>query len=218
MGPQRRLGIYVGFESPSIIRYLEPLTGDLFTARFADCHFDETIFPTLGGDKAGPCWNEISWNAKNLSYIDQRSNMCEQEVQKIIHLQNIANQLPDAFTDSKGVIKSHIPAVNAPARVEIPREKAENQLANESITRKRRGRPLGAKDLKPRKSRRIDTNNEKTDDSSKVEQFSNDKNAMNPENELKESDAASEGEHENASIDNHEISINFVHSKSNGIG
>ena len=26
MGPQRRLGIYVGFDSPSIIRYLEPLT------------------------------------------------------------------------------------------------------------------------------------------------------------------------------------------------
>ena len=51
MGPQRRLGIYVGFESPSIIKYLEPLTGDIFTARFADCHFDETKFPTLGGEK-----------------------------------------------------------------------------------------------------------------------------------------------------------------------
>ncbi|KAL0376558.1 UNVERIFIED_CONTAM: hypothetical protein Scaly_0773400 [Sesamum calycinum] len=33
MGPQRRLGIYVGFESPSIIKYLEPMTGDQFTAR-----------------------------------------------------------------------------------------------------------------------------------------------------------------------------------------
>ena len=39
MGPQRRLGIYVGYESPSIIKYLEPTTGDVFTARFADCHF-----------------------------------------------------------------------------------------------------------------------------------------------------------------------------------
>ena len=44
MGPQRRLGIYVGFDSPSIIRYLEPLTRDLFTARFVDCRFDETNF------------------------------------------------------------------------------------------------------------------------------------------------------------------------------
>jgi transposase InsO family protein len=32
MGPHRKLGIYVGYSSPSIIKYLEPLTGDLFTA------------------------------------------------------------------------------------------------------------------------------------------------------------------------------------------
>ena len=51
MGPQRRLGIYVGFHSTSIIQYLEPLTGNLFIARFADCHFDESVFPPLGGDK-----------------------------------------------------------------------------------------------------------------------------------------------------------------------
>ena len=48
MGSQRRLGIYVGFESPSIIRYFEPLTGDMFTARFADCRFDETVFQDYG--------------------------------------------------------------------------------------------------------------------------------------------------------------------------
>jgi hypothetical protein len=37
MGPQRRLRIYIGFHSPLIIKYLKPLTGDIFTARFADC-------------------------------------------------------------------------------------------------------------------------------------------------------------------------------------
>ena len=47
MGPQRRLGIYVGFDSHSIIRYLEPLTRDAFKARFDDCVFDETLFPAL---------------------------------------------------------------------------------------------------------------------------------------------------------------------------
>ena len=36
LGPQRRLGIYVGFDSPSIIRYLEPLTGDVFRGRKVD--------------------------------------------------------------------------------------------------------------------------------------------------------------------------------------
>ena len=48
MGPQRRLGIYVGYESSSIIKYLEPSTGDLFMTCCIDCHFDETFFPTLG--------------------------------------------------------------------------------------------------------------------------------------------------------------------------
>jgi hypothetical protein len=51
IGPQRRLRIYIGFHSPSIIKYLEPLTGDIFTAHFADCQFDETIFPILRGKK-----------------------------------------------------------------------------------------------------------------------------------------------------------------------
>jgi hypothetical protein len=37
-------------------------------------------------------------------------------------LQKFANQLPDAFTDYKGVIKSLIPARNAPARVEVPKK------------------------------------------------------------------------------------------------
>ena len=41
MGPRRRLGIYVGFDSPSIIRYLESVIGDGFRARFVDCHFNE---------------------------------------------------------------------------------------------------------------------------------------------------------------------------------
>ena len=52
LGPQRRLGIYVGFNSLSIIHYLELVTGDVFTVRFANCHFDEKVFPPLGGDKS----------------------------------------------------------------------------------------------------------------------------------------------------------------------
>ena len=91
MGPQRRLGIYVGFESPSIIKYLEPLTGDIFTARFADCQFDESIFLELGGEKQLKRKIEFSWNASSLSHYDPRTNQCELEVQRMIHLQNIAN-------------------------------------------------------------------------------------------------------------------------------
>ena len=79
MGPQRRLGIYVGYESPSIIKYLEPLTGDSFTARFADCHFDESDFPILGGENK-QLGKEISWNELSLSHFDPRTKQCELEV------------------------------------------------------------------------------------------------------------------------------------------
>ena len=48
IGPQRRLRIYIRFEFPLVIKYLEPLTGDSFTTRFTDCHFDKTIFLALG--------------------------------------------------------------------------------------------------------------------------------------------------------------------------
>jgi hypothetical protein len=50
MGPHRKLGIYVGYQSPSIIKYLERLTGDLFMAWYADCIFNEDNFLALGGD------------------------------------------------------------------------------------------------------------------------------------------------------------------------
>ena len=67
----------------------------------------------------------------------------------IIHLKNVANQLPDAFVDTKKVTKSHIAAANVPARVDI----TERQKAYESTTRSKRGRPIGSKDITPRKRR-----------------------------------------------------------------
>ena len=51
MGLYRQIANYVGFETPIIVRHLMPLPGDLITAGFAGCHFDETVFPSLGGDK-----------------------------------------------------------------------------------------------------------------------------------------------------------------------
>ncbi|XP_074356411.1 uncharacterized protein LOC141696124 [Apium graveolens] len=157
MGPQRRIGIYVGFDSPSIIRYLEPLTCDVFTARYADCHFDESMFPKLGGDNDLHKLNfEISWNASGLNSIDSRTNQCESELQIIIHMQNIANQMSDAFSDSRHIIRSHIPAVNAPARVKIPTKKSiPEELIGDSKPCQKRGRPISVKDIVPRKRKLI---------------------------------------------------------------
>jgi hypothetical protein len=66
-------------------------------------------------------------------------------------LQSIANQLPDAFTDNKKIVKSYIPAANTPVKIEVPVGQSINTAANESKARLKRGRPIGVKDKIPRK-------------------------------------------------------------------
>ena len=100
---------FIGFDSPSIIRYLEPLTRNVFTTRFADCHFNESVFPSLWREKTIPEERrEVSWKTSTMTHLDPRTKQRELQVQRIIHLQKLANQLPDAFIDIKKVTKSHI--------------------------------------------------------------------------------------------------------------
>ena len=81
-----------------------------------------SVFPPLGGEKLVlEERREITWNASIISHFDHRTNQCELEVQMIIHLQNIANQLPDAFIDTKKETKSHIPTANAPIQINVPK-------------------------------------------------------------------------------------------------
>ncbi|GJZ72565.1 hypothetical protein Tco_0636711 [Tanacetum coccineum] len=94
-------------------------------------------------------WGHVVLHAATLIRI--RPTTCEQEVQRIIHLQGLANQLPDAFTDLKRATKSHIPAANAHVKVDVPKEHSE--IANESKARLKRGRPIGSKDKNPRKKK-----------------------------------------------------------------
>ncbi|KAK1427731.1 hypothetical protein QVD17_16425 [Tagetes erecta] len=99
------------------------------------CQFDESVFPSLGGESKNKEKN-ISWCEPSLSYLDPRTKQCETEVQRIMHLQDIANQLPDAFTDTKRVTKSHIPVVNAPARIDIPNEQNAMQAELNSLNKR----------------------------------------------------------------------------------
>jgi hypothetical protein len=83
---------------------LEPLSGDLFTVWYADCIFNEDNFLALGGDyKYHSECQEINWNDKSILSSDPRIKETELYVQKIINLQNVTNNLPDAFTDYKCV-------------------------------------------------------------------------------------------------------------------
>ena len=86
-----------------------------------------------------------------MSHLDPCTRQCELKGQRIVHLQGLANQLPDAFTDIKKITKSHVLAVNTPTRIDVPEGQLENVIANESKTRLKRGRPIGSKDLIPRK-------------------------------------------------------------------
>ena len=118
------------------------MTRNVFTTRFADCHFNECVFPLLGGEKSIPKeQGEISWKVSTMIHLDPRTNQCELEVQRIIHLQNLANQ-PDAFIDTKKVTKSHIPAANTLARIDVP----VGQLTNESKIRLKHCKLIGSKD------------------------------------------------------------------------
>lgn len=47
----KKIGVFIGYEPPSIIKYLEPLICDMFTIRYDDYHFDETFFSRLRGEK-----------------------------------------------------------------------------------------------------------------------------------------------------------------------
>lgn len=121
------------------------MTGDVFTARFADCHFDETIFPLLGTPKTSLDGKNkrgeiFSWNEKSLSHLDPRTPECENEVRRLIHLQAIANKMPDAFNETARITKSHIPAANAPARIDVPVEQIK---MDQGGPRLKRGRPMG---------------------------------------------------------------------------
>ena len=61
MGLQRKEGIYVGCESPRIIKYLDPPTGNLLREKFSDCFFDEKNFLCLVG-QSNPS-RDLNFNA-----------------------------------------------------------------------------------------------------------------------------------------------------------
>lgn len=55
-------------------------------------------------------------------HLDPLIKQSEIEVQRIMHLQSISDQLPDAFCRYQKVATSYIPAANVSARIEIPQE------------------------------------------------------------------------------------------------
>jgi len=96
--------------------------------------FNDDHFPALGGELYQKKCQEIDWIAEDIPFSDPRTIEIELQVQRIIDLQNITNNLPDAFSDYKGVTKSLHPARNVPERVEVPNKTTHPQIG------KKRGR------------------------------------------------------------------------------
>src|SRR5450759_4161579 len=102
IGPHRLAGIYVGFDSPSIIRYVSPQTGTLSKARFQNCQFDERVFPPLSTASSSQPIQFYSPETFTLN-PDPRTGLANSKVQKLLDLQALAHKLPDGFSNSERI-------------------------------------------------------------------------------------------------------------------
>jgi hypothetical protein len=129
------------------------MIADLFMTWYADCIFNDDHFLTLGEEfKYHTKCQEINWDDKSSISPYPHTQETELQVQKIIDLQNVANNVPDAFTDYKCVMKSWNLVVNVPERVEIPKKttQALSTLKRGSATTTKKD---NASDKQPRKEK-----------------------------------------------------------------
>ena len=81
IGSHRQEGNYVGFDSPSILRYVHPSNGTLHRARFQNCHFEESHFPPVAAPKSQTSLDFWAPTTFTLN-PDPRTALADSEVQK----------------------------------------------------------------------------------------------------------------------------------------
>ena len=99
-----------------------------------------------------------------MSHLDPCITQSKTEVQRILDFQNVAQSMPDTFIDLARMTRSHIPAANMPAKMDVPNVRQtsllEAQGANlgdlhtlvtsqSSALTQKCGRPLGSNDSHP---------------------------------------------------------------------
>ena len=82
-------------------------------------------------------------------------------------MQNIVNQLLDAFTDLPRITKSHTLTANAPIWIDVPT--GQFVSANETKLRLKHSRPISSKDKNPRKRKGANDQNSHNVEASKKE-------------------------------------------------
>ena len=114
-------GIYIGFDSPSIIRYLTPTSDVLHKARFANCRFLEEVFPLIPSAKTSPL--DFCATQSFTMNPDPRTALAETEVQKILHLHQLATQIPDSFDSGSRILRNPIPGSGNPKIPALPKKR-----------------------------------------------------------------------------------------------
>ena len=113
----RIAGVYVGFDSPSVIRYLTPSTGVLHKASFQNSQFDENSFPSVTSPQ--PNTPLEFWAPETFTLNpDPRTALTDSEVKKLLDLQALAEKLPDGFTNISRVTRDPLPG-SGPAPLSI---------------------------------------------------------------------------------------------------
>jgi hypothetical protein len=97
IGAHHQKGVYVGFDFPSIIRYLDPSIGNLYKAKFANYRLIETNFPALSSTL-----HPIPLNFGAPETLTMNPNpptsLPNTEVIKLLNLRNLAENTPDGFS------------------------------------------------------------------------------------------------------------------------
>ena len=116
-------------------------------------------------------FNRNDGNCRGLSplclILIPKTAQCDSEVCRILNLQNVADSMPDAFSDIAKVTRSHIPAANVSVRLEVPTKgqgtatpaigghgaatTLNGGLVEAVVPQRNRGRPLGSIDTRPNK-------------------------------------------------------------------
>ena len=97
----------MGFDSPSIIRYLEPSTGNLLKAKFANCRFIEHVFATAHQPNSDTPLNYVAPKTFNMN-PDPPTSLTNTETIKLLKIKALAENTHDGFSTEDRIIRNAV--------------------------------------------------------------------------------------------------------------
>lgn len=117
-------GIYVGFDSPFVIRYLSLPTTTLLRARFQNCQFEEDTFPSLSSLHK-PQKLDFFTPETFIRNSDPRTALTEQKIAKLVSMKALADRLPDGFSNAPRIAKNPPPGAGFAPLKSVKRKASE---------------------------------------------------------------------------------------------